>query len=295
MSPTAPTVAAAETGTMEQAEGRWVVQELLDVRLLLSAEGYDGIRLVLEAVEEHGLDQVRAAAGRAARAPVALEQAAAVLTLGALGIDDEASRDLLVAVATGLVASADAGVREALADGLGWCSTDGRTTLALLVLADDEEPAVRLSAVQGLCVSADGEPEDGGEVAALLLRRFDDPEPLVRDWAVFALGVNRDLDTPALRTALLARLNDDAADTAGEAAVALARRRDARVLPVLVEHLAGTDVGNLWVEAAAELAEPALLPALLALRDAGWGDEDARPEVLDHAIASCSSPTGAGP
>jgi HEAT repeat protein len=214
-------------------------------------------------------------------------QAAGILALGALGIDDAASRGALATAAATLVGSEDDDVREAVAQAAGMCSTDGRMTLPLLVLADDASTAVRLAAVRGLAVSADDEPDDGGDVAALLLRRFDDPDPDVRDFAVFALGVNRDVDTPAIRDALLQRLDDDEADTAGEAAVALARRGDRRVLPALKERLARADVGNLWVEAAAELADPVTLPALLALWHAGWAKDDARPQVLLEAIQAC--------
>lgn len=269
-------------------EERETLADLLDVRLLMSSDHSDAIRLVLDAVDDHGLHRVRDAADRATRGDVPLGQASGICALGALGIDDESSRDLLVAAATGLVGSADSGVTEAVARGLGLCSTDGRTTLALLVLADDGDASVRLAAVQGLAVPADDEPEHGGEVATQLLRRFEDPDPAVRDFAVFALGVTRPVDTPLIRRALMDRLQDDEADTAGEAAVALARRGDARVLPVLRDRLTGTDVGNLWVEAAAELAEPSLLPMLLALREMGWGVNDPRPEVLIEAISRCS-------
>jgi HEAT repeat protein len=204
-----------------------------------------------------------------------------------LGIDDADSRDLLASTARSLVGSGDVDVREAVAEAAGLCSTDGRMTLPLLLLADDSETVVRLAAVYGLAVPSDDEPEDGGEVVALLLRRFDDVDPEVRDIAVFGLGVNRDVDSPAIRDALLHRLDDEGADTAGEAAVALARRHDRRVMPTLMGRLTRADVGNLWVEAAAELADPTALPALLALRESGWADNDDRPYVLDDAIRAC--------
>jgi hypothetical protein len=268
--------------------GEGAVDELLDVRLLLGSEQLERIDLVLEAAAAHGVPRVREAAGRAASSPRPLLQAAGVLALGALGIDDAASRDLLATAAVTLVGSKDDSVREAVADAAGLCSTDGRMTLPLLVLADDASTAVRLAAVRGLAVSADDEPDDGGDVATLLLRRFDDPDATVRDFAVPALGVNRDVDSPAIRDALVRRLVDEEADAAGEAAVALAMRADRRVLPLLLEHLGRPDVGNLWVEAAAELADPVTLPALLALRDAGWAEHDDRPQILAAAIQACS-------
>jgi HEAT repeat protein len=64
----------------------------------------------------------------------------------------------------------------------------------------------------------------------------------------------------------------------------LGRRGDTRWLPVLLERLKDPDVGNLWVEAAAELADPSALPLLLHLLGLGWGQGDPRPQVLDAAI-----------
>jgi hypothetical protein len=59
--------------------------------------------------------------------------------------------------------------------------------------------------------------------------------------------------------------------------VGLARRGDPRVFPLLVDRLADSDVGNLIVEAAAELADPRLLPALRKLQAAGWQQTDPLP------------------
>jgi len=78
------------------------------------------------------------------------------------------------------------------------------------------------------------------------------------------------------------------ADTAGEAAVGLAPRRDPRLFGPLVERLSDPDVGNLWVEAAAELGDHRLLPRLLHLKSSRWQDDEPRPEVLDHAIHTCA-------
>lgn len=264
------------------------VDELLDVERLLAPGRPDRIRVAVESAGRYGIERVRAAAAASCSGDDAVRQRAGLLVLGALGIDDDAARDELVEAATRLGGSGDAQVRTDLAEALGLCSTDGRTTTPLLELARDADPMVRLAAVQGLSISAEDEPEDGGEVAALLLLKMDDTEPDIRDWATFALGVQRDIDSPQLRDALMRRLADEDSDADGEAAVALARRGDLRVLPVLLAQLDDLVVGNLWVEAAAELAHPSALPALLRLRDAGWGADDPRPEVLDEAISRCS-------
>lgn len=148
---------------------------------------------------------------------------------------------------------------------------------------------MRFKAIVALSVPADDEPDQGPVVDALL-EVLHDPSPEVRNWATFALGVQRDVDTPPVRDALMAMLTDDdnGADTAGEAAVALAKRADPRIFEPLLARLSDPEVGNLWVEAAVELADPRLVPALERLKAAGWKDDDPRPEVLDEAIVRCS-------
>ena len=65
----------------------------------------------------------------------------------------------------------------------------------------------------------------------LTLTRDDDSE--VRDWAVFGLGVQGDVDSSEIREALLERLTDTDEDVREEAIVGLGKRRDLRMLPVL--------------------------------------------------------------
>jgi hypothetical protein len=57
---------------------------------------------------------------------------------------------------------------------------------------------------------------------------------------------------------------------------------------VLADELADPDIGNLYVEAAAELGDPRLLPMLDALKAADWQEYDPIPSTLDDAIAACS-------
>lgn len=246
--------------------------------------------LVSELVATHG-DDVRSAACAWCGSASPSAQGVGLDVLGVLGIDDAAARDALVSAATNLAASTSADVRWSLAVALGRNSTDGRTTPTLLRLTADADEDVRFQAVAGLSVSAEDEPEGGGAVVDALMKAMSDPSPEVRDWATFGLGVQRDVDNDQVRSALRARLHDDEADTAGEAAVALARRGDATVTPFIAERLGGPEVGNLWVEAAAELGDPVLLPRLRELQRQGWQIADPRPELLDEAIDACA---GAG-
>lgn len=247
--------------------------------------------LVLEAVRSFEPADVLATAIEWSGRPQPDVQAVGLDLLGELGVNLEAARDQLIDVGNDLRTSDDCDVRWSLAGALGSNSTDGRTTPLLPALMDDDDEDVRFRATAGLSVSADDEPAAGPVIDALL-KALDDPCADVRDWVAFALGVQRDVDTPQVRDALLARIADadDEADTPGEAAVGLARRGDLRVFEPLLGRLSGPDVGNLWVEAAAELGEARLLPALLELKSSGWQDDDPRPGVLDDAIARCSTP-----
>jgi HEAT repeat protein len=120
-------------------------------------------------------------------------------------------------------------------------------------------------------------------VAGLIeLTRY--PVAEVRDWATFGLGTQIELDTPEIRECLLERLTDPDDDTRFEALVGLAQRRDRRVLPALSRELKSDFVQVIAVEAASLIADPELLPDLVALQER-W---DSDKELLESAIASSS-------
>ncbi len=75
-------------------------------------------------------------------------------------------------------------------------------------------------------------PNDPAAIAALIpLTRDEDSN--VRDWAVFGLGVQGNVDSFKIREALLERLPDPDEDVREEAAVGLGKRQDLRLLPTL--------------------------------------------------------------
>lgn len=75
-------------------------------------------------------------------------------------------------------------------------------------------------------------PNDPVAVSALIsLTR--DPDSEVRDWAVFGLGVQGDMDSSEIREVLLQRISDSDEDVREEAAVGLGKRQDLRLLPAL--------------------------------------------------------------
>jgi HEAT repeat protein len=70
-----------------------------------------------------------------------------------------------------------------------------------------------------------------------MLQLSTDTDDDVRDWATFGLGTLLRLDTPAIRHALLARLDDAHHNTREEAMYGLAVRLDPRAVPVLLDFL----------------------------------------------------------
>ncbi|MBR7837288.1 HEAT repeat domain-containing protein [Actinospica durhamensis] len=186
--------------------------------------------------------------------------------------------DAAAAVRLDGMAVAGVRLRRAAANALACVLEDARVLEPLLRFAADPDAGVRWQVARGVPSVVDPLPPDAVRVLSAMLR---DEDSDVRDWAAFALG-SRENDTPELRDALARLLFDVDPDTAGEAASALARRKDPRVLPVLRQMLTEPDVGHLYFEAAAELADPELLPLLEQLEAGGVTDR-----MLRTAIEAC--------
>ena len=116
-----------------------------------------------------------------------------------------------------------------------------------------------------------------------LIRLSSDLDSEVRDWATFALGSQFDVDTPQIREALAARLDDPDENTRAEAVMGLARRKDPRAVSALKKELAADCVGMLIIEAAEETQAPELASLLARLRDRPEMDR----KLLERAIAAC--------
>lgn len=261
-----------------------------------SAEEFDDYFLAVGVVlDEAGPDACLEEALRACASEGGPSLCVALDVLGVLVDRQPTLLPLLLSVTGPALASADEDVRGSVANALNH-GDDARVLPQLLQLVGDADPDIRWKVVCALPVLID-EAQATLEHPAVqaLLAAFDDDDPDVRDWAAFGLGVQLDLDGLVVRDALARRLDDDGGDTAGEAAVALARRGDPRVFDVVAAKLASPDVGNLYVEAAGELGSPLLLPLLEQLRDNGWQeDHEPRPTTLDHAIQSCTPTDGHG-
>jgi hypothetical protein len=209
--------------------------------------------------------------------------------LGVLALDHAAAFPKLLAAVPITATDRRVSVRRALAKALG-THADARVRPGLVQLMHDEDAEVRLLVAAGLPLTCVDDEAGEREVAPLLQGMLEDEDDEVRDWATFALGVQMDIDTPEIRDALARMLNDDGGDTAGEAAVALARRRDPRTYDVLMTKLEDPNVGNLYVEAAAYLADGRLVLVLTVLKSQGWeSNNEPRPYLLDEAIRACQT------
>jgi HEAT repeat protein len=126
------------------------------------------------------------------------------------------------------------------------------------LLALREHPAAEVR--EGVAFGLGGRRDQRALDALIDLSR--DPHARVRDWATFALGTLAPQDTPELRDALAARLDDEHPETRLEAVHGLALRGDARAAEPALALLAdaGGDDRGIWPrhllrETAARLAE----------------------------------------
>jgi HEAT repeat protein len=115
---------------------------------------------------------------------------------------------------------------------------DRRAQPVLLRNSGHADAWVRYAVTFALPLVTDAAVPDAGVVSALItLTRDVDDE--VRNWAVFGLGRLLDADTPSIRSALAARLDDPDGSTAEEALLGLAKRHDEGAVDRLRAQLEG--------------------------------------------------------
>jgi methionyl-tRNA formyltransferase len=129
-----------------------------------------------------------------------------------------------------------------------------------------------------------------------LIELSADPDPAIRDWATFALGALAPQDSPELRDALAARLDDADPEARIEAVHGLALRGDARAVePALTLLAAGEPGGSFWtrhalkeaaIRLAAQSGDRRFAPYLPALDD-GWRGTTLERE-LERALERCA-------
>lgn len=157
--------------------------------------------------------------------------------------------------------------------------SDQRAIGPLVALKNHPDADVRFGVVFGLHGLTDP------VAIATLLTLTTDSDEHVRDWATFAFTM-LEVDTPAIRAAMLARVDDANMDIRSEAIEALANRHDPRAVPALLAALADGANGSPIYDAAIALADPRLYPALINLRE-NWTGYDWNLGSLDEAIAAC--------
>lgn len=171
-------------------------------------------------------------------------------------------------------------------------AADEADLAAMLALADHPDDEVRrvVAFTLPLMTHGDGPTE---QMVAVTIDLTRDRDKDVRDYACFALAEWREVDTPALRDALAARLDDIDRDTRSEALVGLAYRADTRAVPRVREALSRPD-GNVWrleMVAAGALSDPQLHGLVLQHQD-GW--TTAEDDRTADAVRRLTDPAGPG-
>jgi hypothetical protein len=161
---------------------------------------------------------------------------------------------------------------------------------AVIGLLDSDDGNVRTAALGVLpLVVPDPEPE----LVDAVIRLTTDPDEGVRDYACFTLGRQwHHVDTPALRAALVARLEDDDVDTRCEALAGLARRQDPGAVPHIRAALSRSAPHRLEMEAAGASGDPSLHDLVLDHLE-GWDDDD-DPARLAEVVRRLTDPAGPG-
>lgn len=184
---------------------------------------------------------------------------------------DEATRTL-----TSMLDDPEPSVVECVVHALGQ-QQDARTIEALSRAAVHDASNVRWAVATAL---EDLIADERAERVMLSLMR--DGDTSVRDRATFAVGSLSDHDTPRIRAALVERLRDDDRCVANEAALGLARRRDARAIPYIAGAVESSD-GEIE-EAVDEITAPDMLTELLKARDA-LGDAHGLKQLITRCRA----------
>ena len=157
----------------------------------------------------------------------------------------------------------------------------------IIPLADHPDAGVRLAVAFAVATVSPRPLSDAVKIGLIRLSRDEEPE--VRDWATFGLGTLSDEESPDVTAALLARASDPHHEARAEALFGLAVRRDPRAVPHLIRALESAHVHGLEVDAAAEAADPRLLPALWALQGKGLADEGRVRRAIDRCSGRDSS------
>lgn len=262
----------------EQHDSR-STEELLQATLQ-GDEDDEGAWAAIRVLQERGTREVLDAARRLLDSPVAKERGRGADILGQLGVPKrtfpEECGDLLLGL---LRREREPSVLASAAVALGHLQ-ESRAVPGLVRLASHPDEDVRLGVVHGLAG------QHASEAVAALIQLTSDVDTDVRSWAAFSLGdLLEDVDTPQVRDALAARLEDEDPEVTGEAMVGLAKRKDPRVVEHVRRALTRRPVFVSAVEAAGLLEDTGFLPLLLEVRDAPGEADSYFTTILEEVIA----------
>ena len=251
------------------------------VRLALSEKDEDAAWEFITFLHTRGNREVLAAAQRLCISSKAAERELGATLLGQLGLPERTfPEESFQGLAHMIVGETDEDVLHSIAVAFGHLN-DRRCVELLLPLKSHPDDLVRWGVVLGL----KGHDHPAAIEALTELSRDEDEE--VRNWATFGLGSLIDADTPAIRAALWDRIDDDYEEARSEALTGLARRKDPRIAEILLQELSADTVDIQILDAAVELGDPILLPALKKLKKHWPEDREEEEEILDNAIHSC--------
>lgn len=172
-------------------------------------------------------------------------------------------------------------------------TADASDIAGVIQLAGHDDTDVRRAVAATLPLLTHGAPPTAEMVTAAIGLTVD-ADKRVRDLACFALAEQwREADTPELRDALAARLDDIDGDTRSEALVGLAYRSDLRALPRVRDALSrpSGNVSRLEMVAAGALSDPQL-HALVQQHQVGWSTAD--DATTADVVSRLTDPTGPG-
>jgi len=262
---------------MAQADPR-PIEEL--IQLALNERDADMAWEYVSALQLRGDGEVFQAADRLCTSELATERELGATLIGQLGIPERTFPGKSFLCLTRMLET-DPDTLQAIAVGFGHLNNP-RCIELLAPLKNHPASIVRWGVAHG--ISRHNDPL----AIQTLIELSGDEDEEIRDWATFGLGSLIDADTPEIREALWARTTDTYNDARAEALAGLARRKDPRVAELLLQELSAEHVDIMFIDAAEEFADRALLPALMKLK-VRWPLERVEEEQwLDEAIQSCS-------
>lgn len=251
------------------------------IRLALTERDEDMAWESVTALHFRGTREVLEAAELLCDSDLPTERELGATLLGQLGVPERTFPDECFDCLEGMIQSEDdPDVLQAIAIAFGHLD-DPRCIEILIPFKNHPSDIVRWGVVHGISG------HDFPAAIETLIELSRDLDEEIRDWATFGLGTLIDTDSEEIREALWARVSDSYGDARAEAMMGLARRKDPRTVGLLLKELAEEDVDSMAIDAAEELGDPALLPALTLLKKRWPENRREEEEWLDKAIASC--------